>query len=51
MTITTEHQSSMLEAAKPLMDWMNKNVHPHCIIHVDFCSAELTEDIARVILG
>lgn len=35
MTITKQQQQEMLEAAKPLMKWMNENCHPHCEAVVD----------------
>ncbi len=37
---------SMLEAAKPLIKWMNENCHPHCTAHVDQTGVELTEGVA-----
>lgn len=36
----------MLEAAKPLIQWMNENCHPHCTAIVDSTTIELTEGIA-----
>ena len=49
MIITKEQSDSMLEAAKPLIKWLNENCHPHCEIIVDQVSAELVESVARVI--
>ena len=46
MTLTQEQQQAMLEAAKPLIKWMNENCHPHCTAHVDQNNIELTEGIA-----
>lgn len=46
MTITKEQQDQMLEAAKPLIKWMNENCHPHCTAHVDQNTIELTEGVA-----
>lgn len=46
MTITKEQQEQMLEAAKPLIKWLNENCHPHCTAHVDQNTIELTEGIA-----
>lgn len=31
----------MLEAAKPLMKWLNENWHPHSVIQVTHTHAEL----------
>lgn len=47
MILTKEQQAAMLEAAKPLIQWMNENCHPHCTALVDTTDVELTEGIAR----
>jgi hypothetical protein len=46
MTITEKQREEMLEAAKPLIKWMNENCHPHCKAIVDQNTIELTEGIA-----
>lgn len=46
MTLTKEQQDQMLEAAKPLIKWMNDNCHPHCECKVDQTSVHLLEGIA-----
>lgn len=46
MIISAEQQASMLEAAKPLIAWMNENCHPHCAARVDQNTIELTEGVA-----
>lgn len=46
MTITQQQTEEMLEAAKPLIKWMNENCHPHCTAHVGQMYIELTEGIA-----
>jgi hypothetical protein len=46
MTLTQELQEAMLEAAKPLIQWLNENCHPHCRALVDVNGVELTEGIA-----
>ena len=46
MKITKEQQEAMLEAAKPLMKWMNENCHPHCKAVVDQVSIQLLEGLA-----
>ena len=46
MIVTEEQRQSMLEASKPLMQWMNENCHPHCTAHVDCNTVELTEGVA-----
>jgi hypothetical protein len=46
MIISAEQQASMLEAAKPLIKWMNENCHPHCEATVDQNTIVLTEGVA-----
>lgn len=45
MTLTPEQEKALLEAAKPLMKWLNENAHPHCTVQVDQVSVELVEGI------
>jgi hypothetical protein len=47
MSLTEEQSEEMLEAAKPLMKWLNQNCHPHCTAHVDQDTVELTEAVAK----
>lgn len=47
MTITKEQSAEMLEAAKPLMKWLNKNAHPHTQIVVEHADVFLLEGIAH----
>ncbi len=46
MTITEQQRKDMLEAAKPLIRWLNDNCHPHCEATVDLASVTLNEGIA-----
>ena len=46
MKLTTTQQAELLEAAKPLIRWMNQNCHPHCEVRIDQCNVELLEGIA-----
>lgn len=46
MILTPDQRESLLEAAKPLIKWLNENCHPHCQVRVDCDSAELSEGIA-----
>jgi hypothetical protein len=46
MTITKEQSEQMLQAAKPLIQWINENCHPHTKITVDQTSVELMEGVA-----
>ncbi len=47
MILNNEQYKLLLEAAKPLIKWLNENCHPHCEAHVDQNSVRLTEDVAR----
>jgi len=46
MKITKEQYKEMLDAAKPLIKWLNENCHPHCCAHVDQSTVELLEGVA-----
>lgn len=46
MTITEQQRTELLDAAKPLMKWLNENAHPHCRVIVDQVSLELLQGIA-----
>ena len=46
MILNNAQFAQMLEAAKPLIKWMNDNCHPHCTAQVDQVSVELVEGIA-----
>ena len=43
-----KQQEEFLEAAKPLIKWLNDNCHPHCQVVVDHTSAILWEGVAVV---
>ena len=49
MILTLTQQHALLEAAKPLIRWLNENCHPHCIAYVDTGSVELVEGVARMV--
>ena len=46
MTLIGTQRDEMLEAAKPLIKWMNENCHPHCAALVDQASVALSEGVA-----
>lgn len=46
MTINNEQHAAMLEAAKPLIKWLNENGHPHITAIVDPTSVHLLESVA-----
>ena len=41
--LTPEQKASLLEAAKPLMKWLNENCHPMIQAQVDQTQIELLE--------
>ena len=46
MILTPEQREEMLNAAKPLIKWLNENCHPHCKVIVEPVNIELVEGIA-----
>ena len=46
MIITSEQAEGLLEAAKPLIKWLNEHGHPHNTAIVDNNSVELVEGVA-----
>lgn len=46
MTLTKEQCAKMLEAAKPLIKWMNENCCPHCKAMVDNVGVQVVEGVA-----
>jgi hypothetical protein len=46
MTLTDKQYDEMVDAAKPLMTWIRKNGHPHCVVTVDTAFVELLEGVA-----
>mgnify|MGYP001565337026 CR=1 FL=1 len=46
MIMTEKERSEMLEAARPLIKWMNEHCHPHLKAVVDNTTIELLEGIA-----
>jgi hypothetical protein len=46
MTIQDEKAKEMLEAAKPLIKWINENCHLHTVAHVTCVDVELVEGVA-----
>jgi hypothetical protein len=46
MTITPQQREELLEAAKPLIRWLNENTHPHCKVLVDTAGLELVEGVS-----
>jgi hypothetical protein len=43
--LTDERRAGMLDAAKPLIAWLNDHCHPHCGAHVDQTTVVLTEGV------
>jgi hypothetical protein len=43
MSSITEKRGEFEKAAKPLIEWLNENCHPHMKVIVDHTHAELVE--------
>jgi hypothetical protein len=48
MTLSKEQIQEMETAAKPLIEWINKNCHPHVEVTVTCNTAELLEGVATI---
>ena len=46
MILTEQQRKELVTAAKPLMEWLGNNCHPHCTVLVDSQVAELVEGLA-----
>lgn len=46
MTLTAEQFDAFTKAARPLMQWLGENCHPHVHVVVTNTNAELAEGIA-----
>lgn len=49
MIIDKEKQKEFEMVAKPLIEFLRKNFHPHVTVVVDCCSAELLEGICSFV--
>jgi hypothetical protein len=49
MILTEEKRKEFYEVMKPIMEYMDKNFHPHCTIIVTSNNAELLEGVAATI--
>ena len=43
--MTPKEKDLLLEAAKPLIEYLNNNYHPHCKIIVECDSVEIVEGV------
>lgn len=48
MILSKEQIKEFEEAAKPLMEWLNRNCHPHVTVLLDGGQAEIVEGLAIV---
>jgi hypothetical protein len=48
MKVTPEQESELEEVSKPLMLWMEKNLHPHTKIIMDSHHVELLEGVVGI---
>lgn len=49
MVLTEQQRIELLEAAKPLIKWLNENCHPHCGACVIPSGVELFESVANCV--
>lgn len=45
MKLKEEQTNEMVELAKPLVKWMNDNLHPHTVIIIETNGVQLLEGI------
>ncbi len=50
MILTRKQRNEIRELAKPLIQWLNNNGHPHCELNVTNDSVEFLESCAREII-
>ena len=50
MVLTNEQKESFEKAARPLIEWLCKNCHPHVTVIVEPGSAELKEGVSRIVV-
>ncbi len=48
MVITETQREELIQASKPLMEWLRKHCHPHVTALVDSERAEVLEGFANV---
>lgn len=48
MIINEEKQKEFEKAAMPLIEFLQRNYHPHVAVYVDSCSAEILEGVCIV---
>lgn len=48
MNISEEQRAEFERIAKPVIEWMNNNCHPHTTVVITTTTAELSEGIATV---
>lgn len=49
MILTETQKLEFADAAEPLIEWLNNNVHPHVKVIVDTGSAKLLEASCRIV--
>lgn len=48
MVLTDKQIEELSELSKPLMDWLDRNFHPHTSVIISACDAEIVEGVARL---
>ena len=51
MVLTDEQRKSFEVAARPMIEWLCKNCHPHVTAIVEPGSAELHEGVSRIVVN
>ena len=48
MTLTEQQRMEFAALTRPVIEWLNKNCHPHVSVVIEPTSAELSEGVASV---
>ncbi len=49
MLLKEENRKEFERVAKPLIQWLNENCHPHVTVMVDCGSAQLFEGVCNIV--
>ncbi len=48
MVVTEKQRQEFEKLARPMIEWLNNNCHPHCSVNITQDSAELLEGVCVV---
>jgi hypothetical protein len=48
MTLTEQQRMEFAALTRPVIEWLNKNCHPHVSVVIEPTSAELSEGVAAI---